>query len=236
MSFGYDIPKGKCQFVKSGDTTVREIQEVRLYEISDTPFPMNPATRAAKSVVYDMMWAISAGQDITALLQAGQALGQDDLNQIVDSITKLFGLLNQTARIVRDREDSTRLVMSAQVEALQKAISGATWLNDGRGAETASEEISPSNQISVDLARVVKDARALLTAGVDFKAGRMISAANQDKIRGIIDAIEEQLEQLEELLGTAEPPADEESGKALTASQSLRTRIEIARRKAKMLE
>lgn len=79
----------------------------------------------------------------------------------------------------------------------------------------------------------VKAARDLLAMGVDFKAGRRNSANDQAKIQSVIDALEQQLETLEELLGIAEPPAEEAAesateGKALTSPDAMLALLDLA--------
>jgi hypothetical protein len=91
MSFGYDIIK-KDYEVKDG-VSIRNLREVRLWETSDVQWGMNPATRAVKSLFWDLAYALRTGQDITNLLQAGQSLTSDDLTQIQEAINVLLALV-----------------------------------------------------------------------------------------------------------------------------------------------
>lgn len=311
MSFGYEPIKGKVDYETLDGKRVRNLREVKLYETSDTPFPMNEATRAQKGLINEIMWGLGTGQDLTHILRAGASLTPMELDQIVAAIERLMQLCNEACELDQD-ETKPMYYMSANVaERLQKTLQSAHWIGikgalpykatpkapedetwngpaevakadvaalkamcawvDSENAEDKTayklphhkaegnhavvwngvkaamgallgarggiKDVSdadrkaiyshlskhykqfgqtPPDMKSVEFAWGVQDARILLASGVDFKEGRMISAANQAKIKDVIDAIEAQLETLEDLLGTAESPAEEAEGKSLT--------------------
>lgn len=155
MSFGYDIPRGKFQFKKEGDRNVREIQEVVLIECSDTVLPMNPATRARKSVLWDLSWALRTGEDITDLLDAGmRTLTPDDLA----GIQKAFDTLLTLLQCAQDPSDEMKALISASHEAYIKSLSSATL---------AVCQVAAVPRLSADTAAELKSAIDALQKHVD---------------------------------------------------------------------
>jgi hypothetical protein len=98
MSFGYDVPKGKADFETSDAKTIRNLREVRLWELSDVLWGMNPATRAAKSMEsgwgYDSLNHLMSLSDMLKLLEAGQGLSPDDLAAVQRVVSLLGAMLN----------------------------------------------------------------------------------------------------------------------------------------------
>lgn len=227
MSFGYEAVKR--EFVKSGDLTIRDLIEVKLIETSDTPFPMNPAARAKKSyLLYNLLESLNSVEDMTTLMSMGQALTPEQLVACQQCITLCLNLLNGALQADQLENVLTNMgIMSAPTTALRKAIAGATWLHtpqdlvlnaavQARGLKTADPELFMQKGLSPDLIRLVQT-----------KLGRTISAANEAKIRDVIDSLEQQLETLEDLLGAAEPSADEPA-KSLTETATLLALLDLS--------
>lgn len=226
MSFGFEVPKGKSQLVKVEDATVRNLMEIKLIETSDTPFPMNPAARAQKgAVLYNLLGALDEVDDLATIMALGQSLTPEQLSMCQQCITLCLSLLQSAAQA--DQLESMLGTMSAPVTALRKAIAGATWLHTpaelvvnasmlGHALKAANPALFKQDGLPTEL-----------IAQLQTKQGRMISAANEAKIRTVMDAIEQSLETLEALLGTAEPLADEESGKALTDAGTLLALLDL---------
>lgn len=226
MSFGYEVPRGKSEYVKVGDVTVRDLLEVKLIETSDTPFPMNPAARAQKSaLLYNLLGALDGIDDMTTLMAMGQALTPDQLVACQQCITLCMTLLNQALQADQLENVLTEMgVMSEPVTALRKAIAGAVWLHTPEdlilnaatqvrsGLKTARPELFTQDGLPVDLIRQLQT-----------KQGRMISAANEAKIKNVIDNLVSQLDTLQNLLGAAEPPDE----KALTDTATLLALLEL---------
>lgn len=238
MSFGFNPVKR--DFVKSGDLTIRNLSEVKLIETSDTPFPMNPAARAKKSfLLYNLLDQLNAIDDMTTIMAMGQSLTPDQLVACQQCVTMCLTLLNSAVQAGQLADMLDTLTpssgantsydsASAPFTALRKAIAGAVWLHtpeeqilnaaiQRRGLKTAAPELFKQEIWSAEF-----------MTQLQTKQGRMISAANEAKIKQVIDAIETQLETLEDLLGTAEPSADDEtSAKSLTDTATLLALLEL---------
>lgn len=116
MSFGYETIKS--DFSTLDNSRVRNLRELKLYEMSDVLWGMNPATvglAKAKNIsntkgmmLWDMLWQVRAGQDIAALLQAGSALSSDQLNQISGIMSLLAQVLERADEICCEMEDSAQ--------------------------------------------------------------------------------------------------------------------------------
>jgi HK97 family phage prohead protease len=96
MSFGYDVPKGKADFETSDAKTIRNLREVRLWELSDVLWGMNPATRAAKG--YESALAsleqLAGLYDMLKMLDAAQELPSDDVAAVRRVVSLLGAMLN----------------------------------------------------------------------------------------------------------------------------------------------
>lgn len=224
MSFGYEVIKR--EFVKSGDVTVRDLLEVKLIETSDTPFPMNPAARARKSfLLYNLLDQLNGIDDMTTLMAMGQALTPDQLIACQQCIALCITLLNSAVQV--EQLQNVLGTMSEPTVALRKALTGAVWLHtpeelvlnaaiQRRGLKTAAPELFKQDAWMVEF-----------MTQFQAKQGRMISAANEAKIKSVINAVVQQLETLEALLGTAEPSTDDESVKSLTDTATLLALLDL---------
>lgn len=113
MSFGYETIKS--DFTTLDNSRVRNLRELKLYEMSDVLWGMNPATvglAKAKQqagtkgmMLWDLMWQVRAGQDVAALLQAGSALSSDQLNQISGIMGLLAQVLERADEISEQAQD-----------------------------------------------------------------------------------------------------------------------------------
>ena len=121
MSFGYETLKSDFSTVDTdkGNTRVRNLRELKLYEMSDVLWGMNPATVGAtgapgsksreQKFLWDLMWQIRSGPDLASLLQAGSVLSSDQLNQI-------SGVMRLLCEVLERAEEIT-----AQGDAMQEA-------------------------------------------------------------------------------------------------------------------
>lgn len=224
MSFGFEPVKR--EYTKSGDVTIRELHEVKLIETSDTPFPMNPAARARKSyMLYSLLEQLDTIDDMTTIMAMGQALTPDQLVMCQQTIALCLSLLNSAVQV--DQLENVLGSMTPPMVALRKAVAGATWLKSpgdlvwdaavqARGLKTADPELFKQNGFAADL-----------IGRLQTKQGRVISAANQAKIRTVMDALMTQLETLDNLLSTAEPSADDNSAKSLTDTAVLLALLDL---------
>lgn len=148
MSFGYETIKS--DFSTLDNSRVRNLRELKLYEMSDVLWGMNPATvglaKAKQNqkgmMLWDMLWQVRAGQDVAALLQAGSALSSDQLNQISGIMGLLAQVLERADEIAEtgmenpttpnmdtmpdDSEDESYGTMAATY--LDLVTSGTGWL------------------------------------------------------------------------------------------------------------
>lgn len=116
MSFGYETIKS--DFSTLDNSRVRNLRELKLYEMSDVLWGMNPATvglAKAKQqagtkgmMLWDLMWQVRAGQDVAALLQAGSALSSDQLNQISGIMGLLAQVLERAEEISCQQEEENQ--------------------------------------------------------------------------------------------------------------------------------
>lgn len=237
MSYGYQAIK-KDRGTYEGKS-VRNLYEVRLIDICDTTLGVNPATLSRKSAL-PYHETPKASEDTT--WDAGKEVDKADVSDLkemcawVDSENSE----NKTAyKLPHHLASGEHAVVWDGVRAAMAALMGSRGGVDIPVADKkavynhlakhyAQFDKEPPDYKMLEIASSVSQARNLLAQGVDFKAGRMISAANEAKIRGAIEAIEQQLETLEDLLGAAEPPAEEESeGKALTDPKYLLALLDL---------
>lgn len=116
MSFGYETIKS--DFSTLDNSRVRNLRELKLYEMSDVLWGMNPATvglAKAKQqagtkgmMLWDLMWQVRAGQDVAALLQAGSTLSSDQLNQISGIMGLLAQVLERAEEISCQQEEENQ--------------------------------------------------------------------------------------------------------------------------------
>jgi hypothetical protein len=191
---------------------------VELREVGRDDLP--PETRGAFPdakgglVVKRTYLATPRGDEILAGIKAGAVT---EMSFGYDAMKKDYSTLN--GKSVRN----LRELKLYETSDVQWGMNAAT-----RAAKSATV---------TDLESLISDADGLATAiRVEIKAGRMISAANMEKLKRVMDALENGLEELETLLGAAEPPAQEaveDSGKSKTLTvdgRGLLARLAIAER------
>ncbi len=135
MSFGYETIKS--DFSTLDNSRVRNLRELKLYEMSDVLWGMNPATvglAKAKAkqqgkgmMLYDLMWQVRAGQDLAGLLQAGSALSSDQLNQI-------SGIMSLLAQVL-ERADEICCQMEEEAAAANSSAQSNDTLSEDDSAE-----------------------------------------------------------------------------------------------------
>lgn len=238
MSYGYH--KVKADFGRVEGKSVRNLREVRLIDICDTTFGVNPATVSRKSALpfhetpkapEDTAWDGPAETKAASI---------DDLKAMCAWVDGENSEDKGAYKLPHHKAEGDHAVVWAGVRAAMGALLGArggTKIPEGDRKAVYNHlakhykefDKEPPDFKMLEIADSVRTARGLIAAGVDFKAGRMISAANQAKIKDVIDAIEKQLESLEDMLGTAEPPAEEQSeGKALTDAAGMLALLKLA--------
>lgn len=121
MSFGYEVPRGRFDLEKSTDGTIRNIREIKLWEVSDVLYPMNPATRAAKSLTDQLAMMMDEANDFIELMKVGQSLTPDDLAQIQQIISSLQGFLQQ-AESQEPQDEPTMEMMSSAPPAPDQSV------------------------------------------------------------------------------------------------------------------
>jgi HK97 family phage prohead protease len=113
MSFGYEVPRGKADYEKAADGPVRNIREIKLWEVSDVLYPMNPATRAAKSLTDELSFLMERAQDLTDLMAVGQTLTPEELNSVQQVIASLQAILKSVSDASMSSEEAPMEMMSA---------------------------------------------------------------------------------------------------------------------------
>lgn len=117
MSFGYEVPRGKVDYEKATDGPVRNIREIKLWEVSDVLYPMNPATRAAKSMTDQLACMMDEAADLANLMAVGQQMTPADLAQIQQVIASLQAVLKAVA--MADQPDDMGASMSSEEAPMQ---------------------------------------------------------------------------------------------------------------------
>jgi HK97 family phage prohead protease len=106
MSFGYDVPKGKADFETVDGKSIRNLREVRLWEMCDVLWGMNPATRAAKG--YESALAsleqLAGLYDMLKMLEVGQELPSDDVAAVRRVVSLLGAMLNSEPKAAEEPE------------------------------------------------------------------------------------------------------------------------------------
>lgn len=240
MSYGYNATK--FDFEEKDGELVRNIREQRLYETSDVLWGMNEATVADSG---------KGALPFHETPKADEGTNWDGPTEVaaadVEDLKAMCAWVDDGAE---DQKTGYKLPhhvaggdhavvwkgVAAAMAALLGSRGGVDIPDGDRRAvydhlvkHYAQFDKEPPDFKLVELAYTVKLARGLAVAD-GLKAGRMISAANMEKLRSVIDALEQGLETLEDLIGLAEPPADEEAGKALTDRRLLLARLAIAER------
>lgn len=183
-SIGYRSIPGRTEW-KGGH---RHLQEVKLFEISFVPIGMNPETdiRALKS------WTANGG---------GMGLYTTVLNRIVEGLNTVTGSDGQDIEAARE----VRAAMWLAMTSLDKIIA--------QGAPDYGDMylgLSEIGEFKGDIAACVK---ALAHLHDEAKAGRMLSGANEEKIRGACGLLQSAMGDLQSLIGEA-AAAPVEEGKA----------------------
>jgi len=185
MSFGYETIKS--DFTTVDNTRARNLRELKLYEMSDVLWGMNPATVGAtgaagsksreQKFLWDLMWQIRSGQDLASLLQAGSVLSSDQLNQISGVMQLLCHVLDRAEEITEQTtaqmdmlEDSTEEDSYGTMAAtyLDLVTHGAGWL----------KYLPKSNAVKLDRTQLVKTIAALNQV-VAAEPGTPLTAKNR---------------------------------------------------------
>lgn len=243
MSFGFDALKfdystnDKDQ--KDG-TLIRNLRECRLWDVSDVLFGANSLTTAAKAAVpykdtgkadEGAAWSAPTLGDFTD--QEWGDLPDAEKRRIAGHFAwtaemppAAFGDLKLPHH--QPSKSGIGLAVWRGCAAAMGAMMGARGGTDIPEADTeavykhlaqhyAMWDKEPPMMKLLTLAQTVRDAQLL-----DLKAGRVLSQRNLDRLKSALDV-------LAEILLAAEPPADEEAQKLLTAQ--LQMAFELRKRK-----
>lgn len=236
MSYGFNATQK--DFTNREGKSIRNIRQARLLDVSDVQWGVNSATVARKGALpYHETPKAGADTAWDGPAQTAKA-SVDDLKAMCAWVDSENAENKGAYKLPHHEASGDHAVVWNGVKAAMGALMGARGgtdipAGDRKGVynhlakhyEQFGE--TPPDYKMLEIAYAVKDARALLLAGVDFKAGRMISAANEEKIKSVIDAIEQQLETLEDLLGAAEPPDQEADQKSLTDPSVMLALLEL---------
>lgn len=237
MSFGFDPIK--VSYTSQGDQMVREIHEVRLWEVSDVLWGMNPYTVAVKMVIpyknegqapESEPWERPNLQDFTN--ETFDSLPLSEKRRIAahfawsaNNPPETFGDL----KLPHHRPSKTGVgpAVWAGVRAAMAALMGARG-----GADIPENDRRP---VYDHLARHYREfdkeppefhavecahyAVKLGQLAPELKVGRVLSKANIEKIRTAIQV-------LQDLLALAEPP-DEDEEQALTKRVDLALQLKL---------
>lgn len=250
MSFGfnpviYDYSKTKSQMV-------RNLREVRLLDTSDVPWGMNPATVGRKGVlpyqetktaeisaVYDEKTALEADTDTLKIICAWYDVDNSDQKSSYKLPHHLADDENQV--VFAGVKNAMALILGAKGGIdIPDSDKRSVYNHLAKHYEQFDQEV-PDYKLS-EIFHTYNVARTFILNGIDLKVGRMFNAQNLDKLKELIDTLENSLEMLEDMLGIAESPSDEsaesnpyiattDTAKSLTNNKQLFSRIEIAKRK-----
>jgi len=239
MSFGYDPVKYDFEGEASKEIQIRNLREVRLWDTSDVNWGMNEATLASKAAVpyrdtgiadEGTAWSKPGLSDFTD--ESFEDLSDGEKRRIavhyaysINMPPESFGDL-KLPHHQASREGTGKAVWKGTAAAMG-ALLGARGGVDIPDADRSTVHSHLSKHYSqfdkeppdlklIELARVARDFDPAA-----LKAGRVLSAANIEKLKRTLDA-------LNEVLQAAEPEEDDEKIAALTAN--VLTRLRLAER------
>lgn len=228
-SIGFDALKWDLSRDEADDGETREIKEIRLWDISPVNWGANPAThnlkaaipfRATETAPMDAPWdgsaAVAAAPNDAAVLRRMHAWVDPEGDPDAKSSYKL----------PHHRPDGTVVWrgVAAAMAALLGARGGVAIPDaDRRGVyDHLAGHYRQFDQEPPDF-KLLELAATVHTIGPEsLRAGRVLSAANLERLKAALAT-------LTEILLAAEPPAEDESAKALTVEALLR-RVAIAER------
>ncbi len=240
MSFGYDPVKFDFEELDLGDgktMMVRNLREVRLYDISDVNWGANPATVASKAAVpYKDTGAADEGAEWSApTLKDFTTEMWDDLSDAektriashfawqASSPPETFGDLK-----LPHHQAGTSGVGKAVWRGVAAAMAALLGARGGVSIPDGDRK-AVYNHLAKHYAQWDKEvpdfkffecATALRNV-IDLKEGRVLSSSNLEKLKNALSV-------LEEILLAAEPPEDPEKVRALT--EQVLKRLAIAER------
>lgn len=235
MSYGYN-PVQKDYTQREGKS-IRNLRQVRLLDVSDVMWGANAATVAKKGALPFHGGPLA---DKDTAWDGPAEVAKADVEQLKD----------MCAWVDPDHEDTKqgykfpyktadgKLVFKAAVAGMARLKQADIPEADRKAVYNILAKVyekfgeTPPDYKLFEIAYSVQIARNLVANGVNFKVGRTISAVNEEKIKSVIDAIEKQLESLEDLLGVAESPDEEDAEeepamKALTDPAYLLALLEL---------
>lgn len=226
IKFDIEKPRGEQDaFMDPFALPRRTLKEVKLYDVSPVNFPANPAAVVVKAALPFKATAMAPedaawdGPEVMAMCE-----GRDQLRTVcawvdpegdpeVKSSYKLPHHLPNGEVVWRGVAAAMGALLGSQGGvSLPDADRQGVYNHLAKHYDQFSK--TPPEFKTIELAHQVR----LITID-DFKAGRVLSAANLDKLKAALAT-------LSDILLAAEPPADE-SQKALTGADYLR-RIELA--------
>lgn len=220
-SFGYEAVKFDYESLP-GDIMVRNLREVKLYEISPVPLGMNALTqiRAVKAAVWEMMKRALPPKETPKAAEdtawdAGEVLkdveGAKQLRLIHAWVDPEGDPDTKNSYKLPHHLPDGRVVWNG-VKAVGAVLMGARALDipeaDMPGVRKhmavhyAQFEKTPPWEKGASLEDY---ATALEAITVAMKEGRILSAASKEKVEGAVDALKAALEALNNLLAAAEP-------------------------------
>lgn len=231
-SIGYDAIKWDYEDGEDG-WPVRNLREVRLMDVSPVVWGMNPYTGNYKKAMpfkdtgkadMGMAWSKPGMGDFTDSMWAD--LSDTEKNRIAAHFAWEAGAPPETFGDLRlphhqpSKDGVGPAVWRGVTAAMSRLMQQGTGIPDGErravydhlAKHYAQFDQTPPDFKSIQLAAIVDEARLLVqTNGTDFlKAGRALSAANIERLKGALDILTSDL-------AAAEPPSEEPVDDSATA-------------------
>jgi len=221
-SFGYEAVKFDFETLPN-NIMVRNLREVKLYEISPVPLGMNALTqiRAVKAAVFEMMKRAIPPKE-TPKASEDTAWDAGEVLKDVEG-AKQLRLIHAWVDAEGDPEAKSSYKLphhlpDGKVVWKGVAASGAVLMGARGGVDIPEADVpGVRKHLAVHYAQFEKTppwekgasledyATALTAIMVEMKEGRILSAASKDKVQGAVDALQAALEALTNLLAAAEP-------------------------------
>ena len=221
-SFGYEAVKFDYERLPT-EIMVRNLREVKLYEISPVPLGMNALTqiRAVKAAVFEMMKRALPPKETPKAPEDTAC----DAGEVLKDVEGAKQLRLIHAWVDADGDPDTKgsyklphHLPDGKVVWRGVAACGAVMMG-GRGGVDIPEADMPGvkKHLAVHYAQFEKTppwekgasledyATALEAITVAMKEGRILSAASKEKVEGAVGALQAALEALNNLLAAAEP-------------------------------